>query len=165
MRARALLPLAILSALLVALPLTTTASAATSETHNRSIHDSTPGTTSAGGIHIGGAPSGEFGYYLDVVMHAKDGSVPVGPNQCEPGSVRGVLTLPGGEKLVASGVGDLCTTFHGDALMISAGFGKKGFSYIGDASPKPRLVGEGLLSARVTTWFGGQANITATIAR
>ncbi|HSK27558.1 MAG TPA: hypothetical protein VK894_11680 [Jiangellales bacterium] len=160
MRPRSLLLAATAAVALTALPVT--AQAATTEYVDRAAYDGSV-EQSASSFRIAGATRGELGGYLDVTVTAVDGSLPTGSNTCEPVVVDAVLALSPVESLSTSVSGEACTSFYGDATTVNAYFGKKDLDYVGTASKKAKVVGDGLLAASVVPWFGGQASFSAEV--
>lgn len=160
MRPRSLLLAATAAVALSALPVT--AQAATTEYVDRAAYDGSVEQTAAS-FHIAAATRGELGGYLDVTVTATDGSLPTGSNACEPVVVDAVLTVSPGETLATSVSGEACTSFYGDATTVNAYFSKKELAYEGTAHKKAKVVGDGLLAASVSSWFGGQASFSAAV--
>jgi hypothetical protein len=162
-RTRTLLLTAAATAALSAVPLTANAHAIPTELIDRAMYDSTIERT-AGSLHIDGPTRGELGGYFDLTVTARDGSLPTGSNVCERATVEGVLTLSPGETFEIERVrGELCTSFYGDSLVLNSTVRWWNADYEGSAHRKGWIVGEGLLAASFTSWFGGQASFTADV--
>jgi hypothetical protein len=162
-RSRTLLLTAAATAALCVLPVAAQASAPQTEMIDRAMYDSAP-EQSDGSLRVSGPTRGELGGYLDVTVTARDGSLPTGSQVCEPAMIDGVLTLAPGETLSIRRVrGELCTGFYGDSMSMSAGVRSGNVDYEGTAHRKARVVGEGLISVGVVSWFGGQAAFSATV--
>lgn len=160
MRARPLLITAVATALLSVVPVT--ANAATHREYlDRSTFDSTVEQTAAT-YRIAGATSGELGGYFDVTVTAKDGSLPVGSQVCEPARIDAVLTIAPGETLTIHARAELCTSFYGDKLVATAAVSNRNVDYDG-THRQFRVVREALLTAAFTSWFGGQAAFNGDI--
>ena len=118
------------------------------EMHDRSIFDGAVEKT-ADSMHFEGQARGELGYFLDVTVTAKDGSLPTGSNVCEPADVSAKLTLPSRESMSVQVEGDLCTSFFGDSLSLFAGFTQDDFTFHGTAIRRASLIDEGFISRRL----------------
>jgi hypothetical protein len=162
MRPRSLLATAAVAAVLTAVPLAAQACQRPAELIDRFAYDGTMDDQTAGSFHIAGATSGELGGYLDLLVEAKDGSLPVGSNVCEPGIVTTVLTVSPGEVLSSRTKGDVCTSFMGEAITVNSTLRTKNLHYTGTAHRKPVVVGDGLIAAGLFTGYG-QATFSASI--
>jgi hypothetical protein len=162
-RPRTLLLTAATTAALCALPVAAHAGPFQTEMLDRATYDSAPELTE-GSLRVAGPTRGELGGYLDATVTARDGSLPVGSQVCESAFVDGVLTVSPGETLTIQGVrSELCTSFYGDSMSMSAGVRSRNIDYEGTAHRRARIVGEGLISVGAITWFGGQASFSATV--
>jgi hypothetical protein len=137
------------------------ADAATTEFLDKSIFDPTPDVT-ASSVHLEGATAGELGGYLDLTVLAKDGTLPTDFGACEPVVVKAVLTLSPTESLTVRTTGEACAHIVDGTLQVVAGFDNR--KVRGPACHRPRVIGEGLLSAAVHP-YGGQAQLSAQIRR
>ena len=94
MRPRSLLTTAVATAALTLRTARRTQAAChrTTELVDRFAFDATVEQT-AGSFHMANATNGALGGFLDLTVTAKDGSLPVGANVCEPAVVDAVLTV------------------------------------------------------------------------
>jgi hypothetical protein len=162
-RSRTLLLTAAATAALSAMPLAAHGHQAQTELIDRATYDSAP-ELAEGSLRVAGPTRGELGGYLDVTVTARDGSLPTGSQVCEHAVVDGVLTVSPGETLTIDRVrGELCTSFYGDSMTLSAGVRSGNVDYEGSAHRRARIVGEGLISVGVISWLGGQASFSATV--
>jgi hypothetical protein len=161
MRSRPLLATAAAAAVLTAVPFSAHACQRPAELIDRSAYDGTVEQT-ADSFHLAGATSGELGGYLDVLVTAKDGSLPTGSDVCERAIVTTVLTVAPGETLSARVKGDLCTGFYGDSMTVNATVRTNDLHYTGTAHRKPKVVGDGLVAAGVSS-IGGLASFSASV--
>jgi hypothetical protein len=155
---------AILTAVTAAAFLTLAApssNAATTELLDKSIFDATPDLTAAS-LHLEGATAGELGGYLDMTVVAKDGTLPTVFGACEPVVVKAVLTSSPTLTLKVRTKGEACAHIVDGTLQVVAGFDNR--KVRGPACHRPRVIGEGLLSAAVHP-YGGQAQLSAQIRR
>lgn len=163
MRSRSLLATAAATAALTVVPFAAQAAyQRPAELIDRFAYDAVADQT-AGSFHIAGATSGPLGGYLDLLVEAKDGSLPVGSNVCEPAIVTTVLTVSPGEVLSSRTRGEACTSFLDDAITLNSTLRTKNLHYTGTAHHKPKVVGDGLISAGAFDAGYGQANFSASI--
>jgi hypothetical protein len=94
MRTRSVL-IAALAAAAVSVVVPTTAQAKTTENLDRRLFDGTPERT-ASTLHLEGLTAGPLGGALEVIITAKDGTLPTTFGSCEPVRVTGVLTASPG---------------------------------------------------------------------
>jgi hypothetical protein len=152
----------VLTALTTTALLSLTASAApaaTTEFVDKSIFDATPEVT-ASSLQLEGETSGDLGGYLSLKAVAVDGTLPTVFGTCEPVRVQAVLTLPTGETIAVRTRGEACAHIVDGTLQVVAGFDRHDVA--GRPWKKPRVIGEGLLSAAVHP-YGGQAQFSAQI--
>jgi hypothetical protein len=135
------------------------ATAATTELVDKAIFDATPEVT-ASSLQLEGETSGELGGYLSLKAVAVDGTLPTVFGSCEPVRVKAVVTLPTGETIAVRTKGEACAHIVDGTLQVVAGFDRH--DVCGHGSHKPRVIGEGLLSAAVHP-YGGQAQFSAQI--
>jgi hypothetical protein len=163
MRSRSLLATAAATAALTLVPLAAqAASQRPAELIDRFAYDAVADQT-PGSFHIANATNGELGGYLDLLVEANDGSLPTGPNACEPAIVTTVLTVSPGEVLSSRTRGDLCTGPFGDSMTVNSTVRTRNLSYSGTAHHKPKIVGDGLIAAGVFAPGYGQATFSASI--
>ena len=163
MRPRSLLATAAATAALTLVPLAAQAAChRPAELIDRFAYDGTMDDQTAGSFHIANATNGELGGYLDLTVAAKDGSLPTGANNCEPAIVTTILTVSPGEVLSSRTRGDVCTGFYGDTMTVNSTLRTKNLHYTGTAHRKPKVVGDGLISAGLFPGYG-QATFSASI--
>lgn len=137
------------------------ATAATTELVDKSIFDATPEVT-ASSLQLDGETAGELGGYLFLKAIAVDGTLPVAFGSCEPVRLKAVVTLPAGQTVAVRTEGEACAHIVDGSLQVVAGFDRH--DIVGRHGRRPRVIGEGLLSAAVHT-HGGQAQFFAQIRR
>ncbi len=163
MRTRSILATAAATAALTAIPLTAQAACPQpAELINRFAYDGTMDDQTPGSFHIANTTNGELGGYLDLLVEAKDGSLPVGTEVCERAIVTTVLTVSPGEILSSRVKADVCTGFYGDTMTVNATVRTKDLHYTGTAHRTPKVVGDGLISAGLFPGYG-QATFSASV--
>lgn len=162
MRPRSLLATAAATAALTVIPLTAQASCQRpAELIDRFAYDATVEQT-AGSFHVDATTSGELGGYLDVLVEAKDGSLPTGSEVCEKAIVTTVLTVSPGGILSSRVKGDLCTSFYGDSMNVNATVRTRDLHCSGTAHHNPKVVGDDLIAAVLFPSYG-QASFSASV--
>jgi hypothetical protein len=159
----AALSTAMSAALSTALPAAASAATGTTELVDRSLFDATPERT-VDALHLDGPTAGELGGAMDLVVRAKDGTLPVAPGACEPVRVKVVVTVRPGAVLAVRTTGEACADPYTEGfLQVNAGFDRRDVTFRGCRLRKARLVGPGLVAAsQGPVLGGGQASFSGT---
>ncbi len=160
MRTRLPLAAALVAVALSAAP--ASAQTRTVENISRSTFDSSPVVT-ASSLHIDGATAGELGGFLDLVVTAKDGSLPTAQGACDRVHVDAVLTVSPGEQLTVHTKGEVCMHQFSPTLILNASFRNRHVTYTGTAHGRVKVVGDGLIAASNSTFFGYGASVSAAV--
>ncbi len=160
MRIRPLLATVVAAAALATVPVT--AQARSVENIDRRIFDSSP-EVSASSLHLDGSTAGELGGFLDLVVTAKDGSLPTEQGACDRVHVDAVLTVSPGEQLTVHTRGEVCMHQFSPTLILNASFRNRHATYSGTAHRKVRVVGDGLIAASNSLGYGYGASFSSAV--